>query len=1110
MTYIKEIDLDNFKSFSGHVKFTFINGFNIVAGANGSGKSNIVDAILFVLGGSSKKEMRSEVFTDLIFNGGKAHNPAEYTKVNIIFDNSDKTFQNFEENEVSISRKVDKSGKSVFRINGKASTKEEILNILSIIKVRQDSFNIIPQGKIERITNSSSEEKLSIINDISGISVFEEKKAKSMNEMKKVEDNISKIETVLNEKKKLMDKLENEKKRALEFKELKNEQILMGAKRALMRKNSALDALNSALKATEEAENKLHGILSEKESIRKQISDAREEVNEINTRAESEGEKEISESEKKSKELDIELSKLRSVLNTDNEQLERLEETLTEVKGSIKDTSEESKREDLSITSLKEELDKLGGKRHELVEATLEADKLIREKDALEKKLGETNQKVYEYKLALSNYPKSAELQSRLSEVNARKSKLESEYKEMTFKFSDLKPQVDKLRSDIKTESDTVYWLKERLLNQKSSIASRNKAVDASEKLKKEVHGVHGTVNELFSIKNDKYIDAIQRSIGNRGDFIVVDDDTIASRCIQKLKLEKLGSFNFIPLNKIVHSELGQKPDMGFVIDYTVNLVSFDDKFSNAMKFVFSDTLLVESFESAKSMIAKYRMVTVDGTILERTGVISGGYREVVNFSEMNKKYKELLKEMDEHTALKEKYETELTEKEPLLTYFMSMVKAYEKDLADIREDAKSIGQELSSFAGSESDITDAIGRLESEKLSMEEKLRGLESRKIERVDNKHEIEALDRDINSMQIKLGTATSKVETLLRSELNNLLKREAELEKERQKFTVDITRTEDRIKQDEKELETVTSDLNRKSGELVNLRKRRDTLQKQAGELEINLSKLDDNLNKVQTEVNIFKVKEAELRVKFETMEEEFNRHAVEGITIDEKDTLQTIEKKLSSLDSKVASFGPINELALETFNKTMQEYSVDTEKLTKLNEEKERILSVIKDIESKKLEAFMKTLSDINEVFSSVFNSITGGKAELVPDNPEDVFKGGLDIKVDLPNKKVHNVRGLSGGEKSILSIALILSISKYIDVPFYVLDEVDAALDSINSSKFSGLVEAYSKRTEFIIISHNEATMLNADVIYGVTMSQEGVSKAVSVKMPKEKLKSSE
>jgi Chromosome segregation ATPases len=186
MTYIKQVELDNFKSFAGHVKFDFVNGFNAIAGANGSGKSNIIDALLFVFGGSSKKEMRSDLLTDLIFNGGKNGRQAEHAKVNVILDNSKKEFHGIEENEVSISRKVDKNGKSIYRINGKASTREEVLNILALVKFRQDGFNIIPQGRILEVVGASNEDRLSLINDISGISVFEDKKSKAMNEMKVV------------------------------------------------------------------------------------------------------------------------------------------------------------------------------------------------------------------------------------------------------------------------------------------------------------------------------------------------------------------------------------------------------------------------------------------------------------------------------------------------------------------------------------------------------------------------------------------------------------------------------------------------------------------------------------------------------------------------------------------------------------------------------------------------------------------------------------------------------------------------------------------------------------------------------------------------------------
>ena len=283
MTYIKQIELENFKSFAGHTKFDFTKGFNAIAGANGSGKSNIIDATMFVLGGTSKKEMRSELLTDLIFNGGKNGKPAEFAKVTVVMDNSDKSFSNFEDKEISISRKVDRNGKSVYRVNGRASTREEILNILSIVKVKQDSFNIVPQGKILEVIGYSAEDRLRIINDISGISVFEDKKSKAMNEMKKVESNISKIDTILNEKKKLMEQLEKERTKAIEFKELKGRQENLLAKQILIRRNSIagdLEVIQGKIGSIDGDNKKLSEELGE---LNLKITSNRKEIDRINT-----------------------------------------------------------------------------------------------------------------------------------------------------------------------------------------------------------------------------------------------------------------------------------------------------------------------------------------------------------------------------------------------------------------------------------------------------------------------------------------------------------------------------------------------------------------------------------------------------------------------------------------------------------------------------------------------------------------------------------------------------------------------------------------------------------------------------------------------------------
>jgi chromosome segregation protein len=1104
MTYIKEVELDNFKSFAGHNKFIFIKGFNIIAGANGSGKSNIIDAIMFVLGGSSKKEMRSEVLTDLIFNGGKGQKPADFAKVTVIFDNSDKTFPNYEENELSISRKIDESGKSIFRINGKASTREEILNILSVIKVKQDSFNIIPQGKISEIAASSPEERLGIINDLSGISVFEEKKAKAMNEMKKVEENTSKIDAVQREKKRLMDELENEKKRAEEFNELKSTLALLQSKQVLIKKNAAQDALSKITEEILSTDESSKALFSQRESLNKRLSEIRAETNVINTAAEQQGERELSQAESKSKELDVELTKLRAVSETDEQQIKNLKETIEGVNRAIKELSESSEKENSEIKASKERLDVLNLRRHELTEATLKAEKYFKEKESAEKQLNDINQKVYEYRLALANYPRSAELQSKLSEINSIKAKFESDNKEMTIRFSELRPMVDRLKANVKKEEDTLYWLRESLLTQKANLGAQGRAADTAEKLKKEIPGVYGTINQLFSIKSEKYTKAILRSIGRRGDFIVVDDESVASKCIEKLKRDRLGNFNFIPLNKIVQIFTGKKPDIDFAVDYTINLVAFDQKFANAMRFVFGDTLLVDTFENAQILINKYRMVTLDGTVFEKTGVISGGYQEDISFSIINKKYEELKKGVEEHSRLKEELESELQDKNATLSFLMSKIKSNEKDLLDTRTKINALTTELSNFRGSEAEVSSEINNLESKKFDLEDRVRMLGIDKYEGVDYKKEIEQLDKEIKQLQITQGTSITRVESVYKRDLTDLLKRSSDLEKEKARFEADLAEINRKIEEGQKNLELVVGDLGKKSEALLNLRSKREALFKEAATVGDEIDTLNRTSGELQSKINGLKIREAEAKVKLETAEEEYKKYAIPDVVVEPTDSLETISRKLVSLTSKKERFGPINEIALERFNQVLLEYNEFSEKLIKLNEEKERILLVIKDIEAKKLDTFMKTLSDINIIFSNVFNSITGGKAEMVPDNPQDIFAGGLDIRVDLPNKKIHNVRGLSGGEMSILSIAILMSISKYIDVPFYVLDEVDAALDSVNSSKFSGLVKAYSENTEFIIISHNEITLLNADVIYGITMTGDGISRVVSVKMPKE------
>jgi chromosome segregation protein len=1105
MTYIKQVELDNFKSFAGHVKFDFINGFNAIAGANGSGKSNIIDALLFVFGGSSKKEMRSDVLTDLIFNGGKSGRQAENAKVNVVLDNSKGDFHGIEEKEVSLSRKVDKNGKSVYRINGKASTREEVLNVLSLVKFRQDGFNIISQGRILEVVGTSNEDRLSLINDISGISVFEDKKSKAMNEMKKVEENISKIGTVLNEKQKLMAQLEKEKTRAIEFQELKGRQASLLSKQSMIKRDKAHLELQAILEKLKEAEKGNESLSSEIEALNEKAKKINDEVNTINTKAEAEGEKEILEAENKTKEFDSELARLNAVLKNDNEQLNNILLSIEELSRSQEDMKQQIKTEEAEKKRLEERISALNSKKISLIESESKTQNYIKTRETLEKKIYDTDKKIYEQKIALANYPKIAEMQEDLTKLESSRNEVEKEIKEMTLSFSALKPEIDRLKTQAKREADSIYLLRENLLNQRNALSSQNRVIDIVNRLKKEINGIHGTVSELFSLKNEEYSIPVLRSIGRRGDFIVIDNEETARQCIDKLKKEKLGFYTFIPLTTVKSSYNLEKINDTRIVDYIINLVDFDDAFLQAMKFVFGDTVLVKDFDSAKELINKYRMVLPDGTVFERTGTVSGGHFDIPNILNVNKKIAEINAEISEHSNLKEKYDEDLVEKESTLNSLMTEIKVRQKTLEESKGKIARLLQERSKFTGTESEISDSIRALENEKMNLTSKLGDTEKNKPDIIDHKKELEALEREVNDLQVKAATSGNKLSAVLMSEIANLQKRFSQLDKEREKFEGEIENVENAIKDTQERYDRARKELSNKSNNLSMLRKRRNELLSELGSLQKHREEIYGNSQKVAAELNALKVKEAELKVKFETAEEEYNKYKVEGVKIEEGETIEKINKEINSLNSKINSFGPINELALKTFMETQQQYEEFNVKLGKLNDEKGRILSVISEIEQKKLESFMKTLSEINSIFTKVFNSITHGKAELVPEDPNDVFSSGLDIAIELPNKKVRNIMGLSGGELSVLAISLIMALSKYTDAVFYVLDEVDAALDAINAGNFSALVKAYSTSSQFIIISHNETTLINADVIYGVTMNDAGISRVVSVKMPEQK-----
>ena len=1105
MTYIKSIELENFKSFAGRTKFDFIKGFNIIAGANGSGKSNIVDALLFVFGESSKKEMRSELLSDLIFNGGKHLKEAEFAKATVTLDNSNNEFKGYEEKEISISRKIDRSGKSVFRINGKASTREEIVNLLSQIKMNSNNFNIVPQGKILSIATVPPEEKLSIIKSLAGIDVFEEKRDKAMSELKKVEENISTIQTVQNEKKKLLDELESEKKKADEYKQLSEKVRILSVKSLLLKKKKLSDNYDSIQK-------ELSSLQEEKERIKKEMDDGtqrllrlREEIQRINEEAGSAGEAKILEKEREAANARAELERTELLIKTDREQLERIQETLS----SLEESEAEAKRildqEREEIAKVDARMNELLVKKKEISEKLNEIRRIAEEKKQNEEKLNQINKKIYEDKLLLVDFPKALELQDRLSDIRRRIDEYTENKNKLTVEFTEMKPLVDRARSEVEREEQLVLILKERTEREKEELNSHNRSFSVVEKLKSNIGGILGTVETLFRVKSDQHVVAVFNAIGRRREFIVVDTVDSANKAIQFLKEMKLGAFTFIPLDQIQHQGVLEKPKEEGIVDFLINLVDFDPSVEPAMRFVFSDTLLVDNFENARKLIHNFRMVTLDGTVFEKAGTIYGGYAHEYSGTELINRYTQDQEELNNHLQVLNSLKAEASDGEARLSSLMMSIKALDQQLLDLNNERKRLEAEASKFSGSESEITHRIDELEREKKLIEEALSKFSKESDGSLEK--ELEEINKETTELEVRAANSRSRMENIMKFDLNNILRRKQDLLKEKTRFEEEISEQEKKIGEIKEKLKTIESSLREKSAALEEMRRRRDELEKEISKGDKQKEEMAASVEKINEKIDAVTVKQAEAKAKLDVVLEELAKYDTSGIEAGEE-SLEAVQRQLSENQNKLNSFGPVNELALNRYNEVLEEFNNYNSQLLKLEEEKTKILSVIKEIDDNKLSVIKSTLGSLNQVFDYVFHSISNGNARLDFENQDDPLNSGIEIHVDLPNKKVHTIHGLSGGELSIVSISLIIAISKYVNAQFYVLDEVDAALDQSNSERFSSLIKTYSADTQFIVISHNETTLINADRAYGVMMDENGISKVVSINISEKSKKS--
>ncbi|MFH1918105.1 MAG: chromosome segregation SMC family protein, partial [Nanoarchaeota archaeon] len=870
----------------------------------------------------------------------------------IVFDNSNKTFS-IDSPEISIKRTVRRNGQSLYKINNETKTRQEVLGLLAQAGIDPNGFNIILQGEIQNFVRMHREERRKIIEEVSGISVYETRKEKSLKELDKTEDKLREVLAILKERTAYLNNLEKERQQALKFKKLEKDVKRFKASiiyHDLSKKKKDTESINLEIsKKDKEIENVKKVIANVKASIMSFES----KINFINLKIqESTG----LEQEK----LNQEIANLRAELAGMNVKVENYEKKLGEISRQKQELQESIRNNEVSIKELRKESPTI---------ARTEKDVNVKKKELEE--LEEQRKKFYMVK---------SELKSIRERIKDKGSVLQSYTNESEF----LLKQIESLSLELfdkKFSQSKLDELKISLVEKKNLLESLSKKEKEFEKI--------SYANEIEIDRENKLIDKISKM-------------DVCPVCKSQITEEHIDCINKETLPRI-------------------------------------DSLKKDVEKSDKELNEIYQKKELLNQDIEQMGLeISKRESDLVKLSNINGK-KEQIK------ALHEKIESAKKE-------FLELGKR-EKTLDKIFEESSNVEHKYET------------ARIEVQEISLRSQ-KNISS----------EISFKQREFERAKISF-KQLSRDEEDLNEELKDIMK--------------DLN-SKEKLLEKKKKQEEELSDKFRK------LISERDGFQLKIRENEAEMIRKQNVIHNLEQEINNFKIDKARVDAELENLEMEMLEF--DGVEV-MKTNRDSLVQKLVQTKEILSKIGGVNLRALEVYDSIKKEYDTINEKVEVITKEKNSILKIVHEIDIKKKKAFLATLDALNDIFSRNFSQLSvKGQVWLELENRKDPFAGGVGIVVKTGHGKYFDVKSLSGGEQTLVALSLIFAIQEFKPYHFYILDEIDAALDKRNSERLAGLLRKYMQKGQYVVVSHNDEVITNATNLFGVSM-HDGISKIISLKI---------
>jgi chromosome segregation protein len=796
----------------------------------------------------------------------------------------------------------------------------------------------------------------------------------------------------------------------------------------------------------------------------------------------------------------------------------------------IADVDEKFARTRDELSTNKDELEQLKTQKNELMR---NEDRLL---DSLRRKsadVAEIEDEIRQAKeKAKSSESDTKSVQYDIDKLNEKIEGLTKDLDDLESNRSQIKKVVNDLESDIRSKQQD-YAMLEARVRAAEDTSRYSRAVDAviKEKDKHGLPGIYGTIAELGKV-NQKYSTALGIAAGGRMQAVVVDTDEDASRAIAYLKRQRSGRATFLPLNKMeARRPYKNLSDREGVIGYAIDLIDFDPKFEAAFWYVFRDTLVVDTLENARKLMGGLRMVTLEGEIVEKSGAMSGGSQRKSGLSFAASEKDKLVRISEELTKLEsrrsnainkldtteghisntnkeiQQYENEIARKQMQFEEIGNRGETFEKLLNSKDEELKQIEEERQQMRTEMNETVEKKEHLEEREQSLQQNITQIEEKladseipelnkqaealdqELRRLDGR--IRDIDGQINALELDKKYATEKMEQN-REQIAQMDEKKHTLKERIEELKNKITSLESELEEKKQREEELTGELRQLQGERENKEMAYSTQRDEVDRVKSRYEKAENQ--KMALEATLDAVKE-----QIEQLREEITRRGLEET--DEVPGYETVRTRITSIEKAMEALEPVNMRAIDEYEEVEQRIVDLKSRRAILFNEREQILDRIDQYDNLKKETFMETYNGINDAFKEIFNELSDGVGELVLDNEEDPFSGGMTLKAQPRDKTLQRLEAMSGGEKSLTALAFLFAIQQYRPAPFYAFDEIDMFLDGANAERVARRVKKAANNAQFIVVSLRKPMIEAAERTIGVTMQQDNITSITGVKI---------